>query len=187
VRARVSLGILLILLVICARTTVAGAHGIGKPQVLNAASGPYLISAWTDPDPLRADETHVVVAVTDPATREPIVTGVEVTVRMQSVADPTTVITQTAGKDETNLLLFAAEFNGRVTEGRWRIGIAVRGERGAGEEVTFEVDVTPARGFNMLWVGLGGLVILVMGWVFLSSRSRPASPPPRRSRPTQSG
>jgi hypothetical protein len=127
------------------------------------------------------------VAVTDPATREPIVTGVEVTVRMQSLADPATVITQTAGSDETNRLLFAAEFNDRVTEGRWQVGIAVNGERGAGEEVTFEVDVSPARGFNMLWVGLSGLVLLVVGWFFLSSRSRPASPPPRRGRPTQSG
>jgi hypothetical protein len=177
---------LILLLVVCARAAVVGAHGIGKPQVLNAASGPYLISAWTDPDPLRADETHVVVAVTDPITREPIIAGVEVTVRMQSMADPATVITQIAESDETNRLLFAAEFNDRVTEGRWQVGIATSGERGAGEEVTFEVDVAPARGFNMLWVGLGGLVILVVGWFFLSSRPRPASPPPRRGRPAKS-
>ena len=52
------------------------AHGMGKPQVLNEPAGPYLVSVWTDPDPLRADETHVVVGVTDPATRQPIVTGI---------------------------------------------------------------------------------------------------------------
>ena len=62
---------------------LAQAHGTGTPQLLNAPSGPYLLSVWTDPDPLRADEAHVVVAVLEPATREPIVTGVEVTVRLE--------------------------------------------------------------------------------------------------------
>ena len=68
-----------------------GAHGIGKPQVVNERVGPYLISVCTDPDPLRADETHVVVGVTNPDTREPVVGGIEVTVALVSAADPAVV------------------------------------------------------------------------------------------------
>ena len=34
-------------------TLVADAHGTGTPQLLNAPAGPYLLSVWTDPDPLR--------------------------------------------------------------------------------------------------------------------------------------
>jgi hypothetical protein len=163
----------------------ARAHGIGKPQVLNAASGPYLISVWTDPDPLRVDEAHVVVAVTEPETRQPIITGVEVMVRMQSIDDPSLHISQIADADETNQLLFAAEFNEQVSAGRWRVGVSAAGERGAGEEVSFEVDVSPARSFNWLWLGIGGLAVAVLGWMIYTmrtpsptARSRRASVPP---------
>jgi hypothetical protein len=163
----------------------ARAHGIGKPQVLNAVSGPYLISVWTDPDPLRVDEAHVVVAVTEPETRQPIVTGVTVTVSAQSIADPLLQISQIADTDETNQLLFAAEFNGRVAEGRWRVGVAAEGERGAGEEISFEVDVTPARGLNWLWIGIAGLAVAVAGWMIYTMRT--PFPTPRRRRGSDPG
>jgi hypothetical protein len=163
---------------------VARAHGIGTPQALNIVSGPYLISVWTDPDPLRADEAHVVVAVTEPESRQPIVTGVEVTVRMQSLDDPSRQITQTADADETNQLLFAAEFNEQVSAGRWLVAVLATGERGAGEEVSFEVEVSPARGFNWLWIGIGGLAVAVLGWALHAMRSpSPAARPRRRAVP----
>lgn len=165
---------------------LAQAHGIGTPQLLNVPSGPYLLSVWTDPDPLRADEAHVVVAVLEPATREPIVTGVEVTVSMTPLAaGDGAAVSVTAGADETNRLFYAAEFNDRVTAGRWRVGVAVAGQRGAGEEVTFEVDIAAARGFNWLWIGAGGLALVVGLWLAAtmragSTRRAPAAPPPHR-------
>lgn len=161
-----------IVLALMAAGLVAGlrAHGIGKPQLLNEPAGPYLLSAWTDPDPLRADEAHVVVGVTDPDTREPIVTGVRVMVTMTSLVDPSTVLTEVAGTDNVNQLLYAAEFNDQVTEGRWRVDLAVSGEKGSGQSPSFEVDINPARGFNMLWLGVGGLAVIVVGWVITSMR-----------------
>ena len=165
---------------------LARAHGIGTPQLLNVPSGPYLLSVWSDPDPLRADEAHVVVAVLEPATREPIVTGVEVTVSMTPLAaGDGAAVSVTAGADETNRLFYAAEFNDRVTAGRWRVGVAVAGQRGAGEEVTFEVDITAARGFNWLWIGAGGLALVVGLWLAATmrvgpTRRAPAAPPPHR-------
>ncbi len=160
------------------------AHGIGKPQILNEPAGPYLVSAWTDPDPLRADESHVVVGVTDPDSREPIVTGVEVTVTLTSVADPSVVVHEDAGTDSVNQLLYAAEFNDRVSEGQWRVGITVSGAMGSGQAVGFEVDIAPARGFNMLWLGVGGLAVIVGGWFVASMRGEKPGRD-RRGRPAK--
>lgn len=161
---------------------VAEAHGIGTPQVLNQPAGPYLLSAWTDPDPLRVDETHVVVGVTDAATNEPIVAGVEVAVTLTSTDDPAVTITQIAPADNVNRLLYAAEFNGRLSAGRWQVTLRVSGERGVGEGVAFPVEVQPARGFNWLWLGVGGLAAVVLVWVMISLRGdKPARPEGPRS------
>lgn len=161
-----------------AAARLVGAHGIGTPHLLNEPAGPYLLSIWTDPDPLRADETHVVVAVTDPATREPIVAGVEVTVTLTSLAAPALAHTAVAGPDSVNRLLFAAEFNDRLTPGNWRVTVVVTGARGDTSEVTFEVAVAAARGFNWLWIGVGGLAGILLVWVVVSAR-----PARSRSRP----
>ena len=161
---------------------LARAHGIGTPRLLNEPAGPYLLSAWTDPDPLRVDESHVVVAVTDPTTREPILDGVEVTVTLTSLTDPGVTHMAAAGPDSVNRLLFAAEFNDVLTPGDWRVGVLVTGARGDAPEVTFEVAVEPARGFNWLWIGVGGLGAILLLWVAVSarparSRQRPAPRP----------
>ena len=148
----------------------ARAHGTGTPQLLNAPAGPYLLSVWTDPDPLRADEAHVVVAVVQPDTQEFIVSDVAVTVRLRSLADPTVELVAVAGSDDTNRLLFAAEFNDQVTPGRWQVGVSAAGALGASDEVTFEIDVAAARGFNWLWLGVGGLGAAVLLWLLASMR-----------------
>lgn len=169
-----------VLLLVAWGAPAARGHGMGKPQVLNQPAGPYLLSAWTDPDPLRADETHVVVAVIDPANMEPIVTGVEVTIDMTSLADPTQQVTETAGTDYVNQLLYAAEFNDMVSEGRWRVDLSVDGERGAGDGVGFEVDVGPARTFNWLWIGVGGVGLIVVVWMLSAMRGDTAAKGKRR-------
>lgn len=182
-----STGLILILAVTVALLAArVAAHGIGTPQVLNEPAGPYLLSAWTDPDPLRADETHVVVAVINPENREIIVEGVEVTITMTSMADPAVSFAEVAGSDEVNRLLFAAEFNSLVSEGRWRVDLAVSGDRGHGDGVSFEVDIEPARGRNWLWLGIGGLVIIIAGWLLTSMRDDSERPgrSSRRRRPT---
>jgi hypothetical protein len=158
---------------------VAHAHGTGTPQLLNAPAGPYLLSVWTDPDPLRADEAHVVVAVVEPDTQEFIVSDVAVTVRLRSLADPTVELVAAAASDDTNRLLFAAEFNDQVTPGRWHVGVSAAGARGASDEVTFEIDVAPARGFNWLWLGVGGLGAAVLLWLLASMRGGAARRRPR--------
>lgn len=177
--------IALVLLAAALPAVRLGAHGIGKPQMLNEPVGPYLVSVWTDPDPLRADESHVVVGLTDPATREPIVTGVEVIVTLASIAEPPVIVSEVASTDNVNQLFYAAEFNDRLSDGRWRVDIAVSGVKGEGQSPSFEVDIAPARGFNMLWLGVGGMVVIVAGW-FLASMRDEIPERGRRGRPTKS-
>jgi len=161
-----------------AAARLVGAHGIGTPRLLNETAGPYLLSVWTDPDPLRADQTHVVVAVTDPATREPIVAGVEIAITLTSLADPAVTHTAVAGPDNVNRLLFAAEFNDVLTAGGWHVAVVVAGADGDAPEVTFEIEVEPARGFNWLWIGVGGLAVILLVWLAVSSRPARARPRP---------
>ena len=104
---------------------------------------------------------------------------VVVTVRLRLLADPTVELATTAGSDDTNRLLFAAEFNDQVTPGRWQVGVSAAGARGASDEVTFEIDVAPARGFNWLWLGVGGLAAAVLLWVLASMRGGAARRRPR--------
>lgn len=170
IRRRLSLALALILLTIVSVYSLR-AHGIGTPQLLNVPSGPFLLSIWTDPNPLRADEAHVVIAVLEPETQEPIVTGVTVAVRFTSLDDPSVTIATDAVTDSTNQLLYAAEFNDRVSPGRWTVGVTPEGERGMGDEVTFEVTVEPARGFNWLWLGAAGLVVALGAWVASAMRA----------------
>jgi hypothetical protein len=144
---------------------LVSAHGYGTPRVLNADTGPYTLSIWTDPQPLRADETHVIVAVIDPQTQGLIVSEVDVTVRLNALDRPGNELSQIAGPDSTNRLLFAAVFDGDVKPGRWRVGVSAAGALGDGDEVTFEVDITPARGFNWLWIGGAGIGLLLLVWI----------------------
>lgn len=173
--ARNSLALVCGLILVLLTITPAQAHGIGKTLVLNETAGPYLLSVWTDPDPLRADQTHVVVGVTDPNTREPVVSGLAVTVSLTAAGDPATILSEAAGTDSVNRFFYAAEFNDRVTAGRWLVGVRVTGEMGTGELAGYAIDVEPARRVNWLWLGVGGLAVVVIVWIVGAMRT--AAPP----------
>lgn len=172
---------ILLTVVMLARFTSLAAHGIGTPRLQNVDAGPYTLSVWTDPNPLRTEATHVVVAVVDPVTRSPVVTDVEVTVRMRSRAFPFREVVQVAPTDQTNRLFYAAEFNGKLSPGEWDVGVAAAGPAGVTEEVTFTVDVTGTRRPNYMAIALGAVAVIVVIWLFAGSRT--SSDAPRRARP----
>lgn len=166
-------------------------HGIGTPQQLNVPSGPYLLSIWTDPEPLRVNNTHVTVAVMNSETREPILTGVQVTVQLQPQpsVDPSTGRTAMASPDDTvNKLFYAAIFDDLPAPGLWQATVLVSGPAGPGEEVLFEVEVLPPQPFNWLWPGLIGLSVVAVGWLMRSWRKKPPQKRPlkRRTAPPHS-
>lgn len=160
-----------------------GAHGIGTPQRINVPSGPYLVSIWTDPDPLRVDETHVVVAVMEPETQRPLVENVAVTVTLVNTSDPSQSVTGQADSSiSTNQLLHAIEFNGRVRPGTWDGIVSVVGPSGPGEPLSFQVEVLPGESTN--WLGIGAAIVglAIVGWLILSLRQAPKDGESRRRR-----
>ena len=72
-------------------TTGVVAHGTGAPQVINADSGPYLVSVWTEPDPARVGELHVTVGVAEPETQE-VVVDAQVEVALAPLGGETAVV-----------------------------------------------------------------------------------------------
>lgn len=178
---RIQTLLLLTLLLVLISPPHVRAHGIGVPQVINVANGPYLVSVWTDPDPLREDETHFVVAVMNPETRAPLVTGIAVAVQLDDVRGGESLSATAQPDNSVNQLLYVVEFNDLVTAGDWQATILVDGPLGAADEVTFAVEIVPARGFNWMWLGVGGLGLAVVAWLVLAGRSD-AAPEARRSR-----
>lgn len=159
------------------------AHGIGTPVKINVPSGPYLLSIWTDPDPLRVDETHVTLAVMWPENREPILTDVEVFVQLQSSTDPVVTRTAIASPDNSaNRLLYAAIFSDIPEPGLWQAVVTIIGPDGPGEDISFPVEVLPPQPINWLKYGIIGLLILMLGWFIWSARKTTAHERPLRHR-----
>lgn len=174
---------LMLTLIACFPWEPVRAHGIGKPQQINVSSGPYLVSIWTDPDPLRVDEAHVVVAVMEPDTRRPLVEDVIVTVSLASSADSSQVVTGQADYSiSTNRLLHAVEFNDLLRPGIWDGTVTVVGPFGPSEPVAFQMEVQGGRSANWLLIGGVGIGAIVALWLLLSLRR---SPEPNRQTTTK--
>lgn len=168
-RQRLLLFALLLLLALGTGVPTALSHGIGKPQAINVENGPYLLSVWTDPDPLRVDQTHIVVAVMDPDTRAPLIGNVEVSVRLELPGDPDSALVETAESDNTvNQLLYVVQFNDVPTTGLWQATIIIDGERGLADELTIPLEITPPLPYNWMQIGIGSLVAVTVGWLVLA-------------------
>lgn len=157
--------VLLILLLTLPETPIhVRAHGMGTPQKINEPAGPYLVSIWTDPDPLRVDEVHVTVAVTDRQTQAPILDS-RVTVQLASLEEESVSLSAPATQENSPLkFLYVAVFEPPFA-GPWRGTVIVDGPDGSGEPVSFDIDVLPPAPFNWLWVGTGGLGVLLAFWL----------------------
>lgn len=150
------------------------AHGIGTAQRINVSAGPYLASVWTDPDPLRVNETHVTVAIMDPVTQEPLVRDMQVTVQLQPATDESVTLSTSAVPDNTaNRLLYAAVFNNLPHPGQWRGTVSIDGPAGAGEDVRFEIDVLAPQPVKWGLIGGLALAIITVAWLAWSWRGRP--------------
>lgn len=99
---------------------------MGSPQKINEPAGPYLVSVWTDPDPLRVDEVHVTVAVIDPQTQAPILDS-RVTVQLASLEEESVSFSAPATQENSRLkFLYVAVFEPPFA-GPWRGTVIVDG------------------------------------------------------------
>lgn len=137
----------------------------GTVQVSRAAVGPYIVSVFTSPTPLRTGEVDVSVLVQD-SVREAVV-DVPVVVVAEPVGHAAAPLRHEATRAQaTNRLFKAAKFP--VTEpGDWRLGVEVGGAEGG--SVAFEVTLTDPTLLDRpyLLAALVLLPLLVLGWLLL--------------------
>ena len=165
-------GLLLLTLLVLLPTSTALAHGGGTPQLIQAPAGPYEVYAWTNPTPVRAGTLHVTVAVTDPASGEPVLNvPVEVTASPASGAP----IASPATHDQATIKSYYETDLEIPSEGPLQVTISFQAPQGPGE-ASFSVDVQPRSFTNWLVIGVAGLVLIVAGWFFWPKKKTASIP-----------
>lgn len=144
----------------------------GTPRLNKTSAGPYLVSAWTQPDPPRVGRVDVSVAVMHPLTGEPAL-DVEGHLSAKSipVRETTTSATLERGGGG-NLFLYHANLE-LPAAGRWEVTVSLEGPEGAGQ-VAFELDVRPPTPAAW-WLIIGAVVAGAVWWLWVRTTRRQRS------------
>jgi hypothetical protein len=149
----------------------------GTVRISREAVGPYLVSVFTSPTPLRTGEVDVSVLVQD-IERESVL-DVPVFVEALPVAAEAEAVRHEATRQQaTNKLFKAAKFD-IPGEGVWELRVRVGGEEGGA--VSFQAEFTNPTLLDRPYL-LAALVLLplaFLGWLLLG-RGEDSSP--RQSR-----
>lgn len=142
-------------------------------MIARASAGPYVVSAWTRPDPPRVGALHVTVAVMRPEDGAPVLDAkVRLTAKSMDREGTPASASATAGGGG-NRLLHDVDLD-LPGEGRWRISLLVEGPAGSGS-VAFDVQVEAPWQLTWLLVGtLGGAALVWMAWRGFRRGKRPA-------------
>jgi hypothetical protein len=128
----------------------APARGDGGTLRLSERAGPYRVSVFTDPEPLRVGSADVSVLVQEAGSGAPVADAV-VRLTLRPAAGDGAVLSYTATAEQAvNKLLRAAavEF---PAAGPWRIAVDVEGPRGPAR-CAVEVHVaTPLPRWRQMW------------------------------------
>ena len=174
------LSTVLLIMVLGLPVGIAWAHGGGVPRMTNVDAGPYWVSAWTQPDPLREGQAHITVAVSEPmkstdGRREagsPVLNAlVQVQFRPLDREGETLLVLATH-EAAANKLFYEADLELPET-GRWQVIVQVEGPQGSGS-ASFEAQVSPPTGVSVTWLvglGLAGLVTMAVVQRFRNQKS----------------
>lgn len=157
------------------------AHGGGAPQIVNEPAGPYLVSAWTDPDPLRVGTVHITVALSEPAgdggsnnavAGEAVLgAAVRVVLEPQAIPDTRPVGGLATHENALNRLFYESDLEVPET-GIWRVKLLIDGPAGSGE-TAFEVQVLPPTRMNWpILITAAAVVVVAAVVVQVTGRSR---------------
>lgn len=144
----------------------AAAHGGGVIRIAAEPMGSYRLSVWTSPEPPRVGQVHVTVGLADAVTGAPVTNATVRIVAHGPEGGPALTVLAT---HEGALIPELYEADLRLpTPGEWRFTVAVE-EAGSAD---FDLSVRQAAP-NWTWIGLGGLGVVVVGWMALTSRRHP--------------
>lgn len=157
---------LIALLLLLAGPLLLHANG-GTLRVANAEVGPYSVSVFTDPTPVRPDTIDVSILITAIGENE-VVPGLDVRVRAEAVdhdAEARDLPATREAADDSRY--YAAKFSlGSI--GRWRISVEVEGDDGDGA-TAFEVEAREPRLLDrpLVLIIVSLLPLLLAAWWFL--------------------
>lgn len=171
--------LLILLSILFLLPTKSFGHGLGKQVLEQEVAGPYLVSAWIEPETIRAgEEMHTTVSIQSETGTE-FVTLATVTLsalhRDQAVASSTTEATHDRASNplfyEGTLVLDPA--------GQWMVTITIENE-GTTADVSFSVDAKTESqdedsvGWQQIGqvIGLIGIGVVMLGIVFQALRQR---------------
>ena len=144
------------------------AHGGGQIRVSAVASGPFLLSVWTNPPQAVAGRPlHITVGVSDYVTQGPVLDA-QVEVHVVERETGTTIVTSFATTDQsTNKLFYETDIVVREPALYQIIVITTRETSVAG--VSFELSVNPASQnswlrYTPIGIGLSLGLILFRWW-----------------------
>jgi hypothetical protein len=143
----------------------AVAHGGGVIRIAAEPMGPYRLSVWTAPEPPRVGRVHVTVGLAE-ATSGAAVTDAVIRIEARGPTPDATVRATATHEGALIPELYEADLL-LPTPGAWRFTVAVEGVGSA----DFDLVVREAAP-NWTWIGLGGLVVVLIGWVALTSGRR---------------
>ena len=164
---RILLWLIVALAVMIARPVWANG---GQIRVSNETVGPYKVTVFTSPSPLREGPIDVSVYVADQQERP--VEDAQVTVTTEPLGHEAPGGSYPATRDQaTNRLFYAAKFT-LPAEGQWRMMVEVDGPLGRGT-TTFDVEAGAAGAINLrLLITLLALVPLAVAWWMARAQRR---------------
>lgn len=122
--------LLVILVALCLLAAPSVRANGGTVQVADQPAGPYVVTVFTSPSPVRAGAVDVSVLVQDQA-RQPV-DDAQVTVTTEPINHGGPGGSYPATRDQAdNKLYYAAKFN-LPAAGQWRFTVDVQGQRGGG-------------------------------------------------------
>jgi len=136
-----------------------GHHG-GEVRLMETA-GPFVITVFSDPTPLRVGPVDISVMVQDGGNGRPILEA-EVTVQLQQHgAGGPPIITQATRQNATNKLLYAALVD-LPTPGLWELQVGTRHQAQAAD-VTCMVTAAPPRSMLGSWQLYAAVLSVMIG------------------------
>ena len=151
---------------------LAAAHGGGTPQLIGVAAGPFWLTVWTRPEPVRAGHLHVTVGVGGGGgSPDGLVLDAVVEVMIAAQRDGGVMLSGVATTDQSsNKFLYEVDFE-LPESGSYLVVIKVSGAEGHGS-TAFDLEVLPVEPSDSLGVVLvGGCVAMVAAWLVLRRRA----------------
>ena len=150
--------------------TALAAHGNGTPQLVNTPAGPYHLSVWTQPEPLRVGEAHFSIAVEQPAVTSQALDDEVAVQLMLAATEPAgrRIVYHTTRQTRLFQVYYEVDFL-LSTEGTWRATVLIDGEAGYGE-VPFTFSVLPKQHIGWTAISWGLLALFALIGIIWAQR-----------------